>query len=77
MQVQAFGHLRDDETTAEPQSLREVTFVASATVLRRIAQHLMQAAAEMERDADFNHLHLQDEWAEWAEGDTDVVVARG
>jgi hypothetical protein len=75
MGLKVFGYARDASDPEGPSELREVTFVAPPSVLRRIAEHLRDAADRLEREPDFDHAHLQDEWDAWGEDDADVIVA--
>lgn len=79
MAVYAFGYAEGRETSGDqPVRLSEVTFVASPEVLRRIAQHLNDAADALEHHPNpvFGHVHLRDKWDKWSEDDVDVIVAR-
>lgn len=77
--IRAFGHRRNQpDGDDRPIELSEVTFVASPAALRRIAQHLHEAAAALERHGPaFGHAHLQDAWDGWTSADVDVIVASG
>ena len=76
MRVKAFGYARGDDLAERLLDLCEVTLVASPEVLRRISHHLLEAAAQMERDPTFGHRHLRDTWPGWSETDVDVIVAQ-
>jgi hypothetical protein len=78
MAIKAFGYAQGAEDAQQATALSEVTFVAAPDVLRRLAQHLLQAAAELEKHPNppFDHSHLQDEWEGWSDDDVDVIVAR-
>lgn len=43
-----------------PSELLEATIAASPKRLREIARFISDAAAEMEKSKEFNHVHLQD-----------------
>jgi len=58
--MQLFGHQQGTDAE-EPMSLEEVTILASAATLRRLAQFLLHAAAEMDRHGrTFGHEHFSD-----------------
>ena len=76
MRLQAFGYARGDDLAERLLELSDVTLVASPNVLRRISHHLLEAAAQMERDPTFGHRHLRDTWPGWTEADADVIVAQ-
>jgi hypothetical protein len=78
MSIKAFGYASGAQAAKQPTALSEVTFVAAPDVLRRLAQHLLQAAADLEKHPNppFDHLHLQDEWEGWSDDDVDVIIAR-
>jgi hypothetical protein len=76
MRVRAFGYARSDELAGRLIELSEVTLVTSPESLRRISNHLLEAAAQMERDPTFGHRHLRDTWSGWSEADADVIVAQ-
>jgi hypothetical protein len=58
-----------------PDSLAEITLVASPAELRRIAEFLLEGAATMERmGATYSHEHLSD-WDDSFESSPHFVIA--
>jgi hypothetical protein len=55
--------------------MESIALAASPETLRQIAKFLIRAADEMDEiGADFDHLHLMDEWNGWKDGLPDVQV---
>lgn len=68
--LQLYGHrvnIREDA----PDVLHEVSICSSANGLRKLAQHLLEAADDMDRmGEDFDHVHFQ------PQGRPEIVICR-
>jgi hypothetical protein len=76
--MKAFGYEKRGGSSPRLMEMEEVSFASSSASIREIARFLNKAADEMdEQGANFGHMHLQDEWAEWTENWPDVIVVGG
>jgi hypothetical protein len=75
--MRLFGYARDVDAD-EPLVLTEVSVVASAATLRRLAEFIHHAADELERTGTaFGHEHFKDYAQEMRSGPDVVVVGAG
>jgi hypothetical protein len=72
--MDAFGYSEKKIGRNGLHRLSEVTFQGSPTEVRRIAEFLLKAAAEMENSEKFGHLHAQDTLEPWDHSWPDVIV---
>jgi hypothetical protein len=75
--MKIYGYSERDLPIEEivPDSLAEITLVASPAELRRIAEFLLEGAATMERmGATYSHEHLAD-WDDSFESSPHFVIA--
>ena len=75
--MKIYGYSESDLPIEEivPDSLAEITLVASPAELRRIAEFLLEGAATMERmGATYSHEHLSD-WDDSFESSPHFVIA--
>ena len=76
--MKLYGHVipGTSKGAADPNTLTEVTLVASPAELRRIADFLLAGAASMERMGEsFDHEHLSDKDRSF-ESSPHLVIAR-
>jgi hypothetical protein len=69
------GYKKSDTEIDGLMVLSDIAIATSSKTLREIATFLQSAADEMdELGADYDHLHLMDEWENWKEGYPDIQV---
>ena len=69
------GFKKEDTALEGCMVLSEVAISASPDTLRDLADFLLAAAKEMEElGAEYDHLHLMDEWDKWKEGYADIQI---
>lgn len=75
--VKAYGFQAGDDDSPSPMELSEVTIIANAATLRRIAEFLIHAATLLEQHgSSFGHEHLAHFCGGLPEGSSDLVVSR-
>jgi hypothetical protein len=76
-QLNAYCHSTETiESCSEPIECCEISFQASPIALRELAAFLLRCADKLDKNTEqsVDHFHLRDEWADWQEDFTDVIV---
>ena len=74
--VKAYGFQEGDDDCPSPLELSEVTFVANAATLRRVAEFLIHAAELLEQHGtSFGHEHFVEFCGGLPDGSSDVIVS--
>jgi len=75
MTIDVYGYPQDEDELDSPLRLTEITIVADAAVLRKLAAFLSRTADLMDQHgATFGHEHFADFCGGLSEGATDVIV---
>ena len=76
--MKAHGYAKKQVTPQGLYALSEVTLSGSSVSIRKIAQFLLAAADDMDRQRhQFSHTHIGEHFPEWHEKWPDIVVASG
>ena len=79
MKAKAFGYAKKRLSKDGLLAMKEVSFVASPTELRRIAAFLVKSAEELEKHGSkfgHNHLSAEKDLHPWSDESIDVIVLR-